>query len=102
MFVAMNRFRVAKGSEEAFETVWRERDSHLEGVPGFIDFKLLRGAAAADHTLYASHSLWASRAAFEDWTKSEAFRRAHKDAGGAKPLYLEAPVFEGFEAVEGA
>ncbi|MGZ3349177.1 MAG: antibiotic biosynthesis monooxygenase, partial [Xanthobacteraceae bacterium] len=27
MFIAMNRFRVKKGSEEAFEEVWLNRDS---------------------------------------------------------------------------
>jgi heme-degrading monooxygenase HmoA len=30
MFIAMNRFRVAQGSEAAFEQVWLSRDSHLE------------------------------------------------------------------------
>jgi heme-degrading monooxygenase HmoA len=29
MFIAMNRFRVAKGSEAAFEQVCLSRDSHL-------------------------------------------------------------------------
>jgi hypothetical protein len=38
MFIAMNRFRVAKGSEAAFEQVWVSRDSHLEKVPGFVEF----------------------------------------------------------------
>jgi heme-degrading monooxygenase HmoA len=37
MFIAMNRFRVAKGSEAAFEQVWMSRDSHLEKVPGFVE-----------------------------------------------------------------
>jgi heme-degrading monooxygenase HmoA len=43
MFIAMNRFRVAKGSEAAFEQVWMSRDSHLEKVPGFVGFRLLKG-----------------------------------------------------------
>ena len=43
MFIAMNRFRVAKGSEAAFEQVWMSRDSHLEKVPGFVEFHLLKG-----------------------------------------------------------
>ena len=51
MYIAMNRFRVTKGSE----------------------------------------------AAFEAWTKSEAFRKAHHKAGDNKPLYLGPPQFEGFE-----
>ena len=36
MFVAMNRFRVRTGYTNAFETVWRERDSRLNDAPGFI------------------------------------------------------------------
>src|ERR1039458_9222350 len=38
MFIAMNRFRVAKGSEADFEQVWLSRDSHLDKVPGFVEF----------------------------------------------------------------
>jgi len=101
MFIAMNRFRVAKGSEQDFENVWLNRDSQLNTLPGFVEFHLLKGPAADDHTLYASHTVWQSHAAFEAWTKSEAFRKAHANAGGNaggnKPLYLEHPKFEGFE-----
>jgi heme-degrading monooxygenase HmoA len=50
-----------------------------------------------DHTLYASHTVWVNRAAFEAWTQSEAFRAAHHRAGDNKPLYLGHPQFEGFE-----
>jgi len=97
MFIAMNRFRVRKGSEDAFEAVWLNRDTHLEKVPGFVEFRLLKGPQTEDYTLYASHSTWRSRAAFEAWTKSEAFRAAHARAGENRPLYLDHPQFEGFE-----
>ncbi|MFZ0125349.1 MAG: antibiotic biosynthesis monooxygenase [Xanthobacteraceae bacterium] len=97
MFIAMNRFRVRKGSEDAFEEVWLNRDTHLEKVPGFVEFHLLKGPQTDDYTLYASHSVWRSRAAFEAWTKSDAFRAAHNRAGENKPLYLDHPQFEGFE-----
>ncbi|MCB4821767.1 antibiotic biosynthesis monooxygenase family protein [Roseicella aerolata] len=100
MFIAMNRFRVAPGSEAAFETLWRSRDSHLQGVPGFVEFHLLKGPAREDHVLYASHSVWRSRADFEAWTRSEAFRMAHRHAGTTRPLYLGPPEFEGFESVQ--
>jgi heme-degrading monooxygenase HmoA len=39
----MNRFRVAKGCEATFEHVWLSRDSHLDKVPGFVAFHLLKG-----------------------------------------------------------
>jgi heme-degrading monooxygenase HmoA len=99
MFVAMNRFRIAPGAEADFEEMWRTRDSQLDKVEGFLSFKLLKGPAAADHTLYVSHSTWRDRAAFEAWTKSPHFRRAHQNAGDSKPMYLGPPQFEGFESV---
>lgn len=99
MFIAMNRFRIRPGHEADFEAVWRERDSYLDGVPGFRQFELLRGPQRDDHTLYASHTLWESRQAFEDWTRSEAFRAAHRSAGEDKGMYLGPPEFEGFDVV---
>lgn len=100
MFIAMNRFQVIRGEEAAFEEVWTSRDSHLGGVPGFVEFHLLRGPEAEDHTLFASHTVWRSRSDFEEWTRSEAFRKAHAGAGGNKPLYLGHPRFEGFEVIQ--
>jgi heme-degrading monooxygenase HmoA len=99
MFIAMNRFRVKRGAEEAFENVWLNRESYLDRVPGFVEFHLLKGPEAEDHTLYSSHTVWQSKAAFEEWTKSEEFRAAHARAGNdaTGPLYLEHPKFEGFE-----
>lgn len=100
MFIAMNRFRVGLGHEEAFEAVWLGRDIHIDRVPGFVAFHLLKGPVKEDHALYSSHTLWESREAFDAWTKSEAFRAAHRDAGGNKPLYIGHPEFEGFEVVQ--
>ena len=99
MFIAMNRFKVKKGSEAGFEKVWTSRDTHLERVPGFVEFHLLRGPEADDYTLFASHTIWQSRSHFEAWTKSAEFRAAHARAGDASTgsLYLEHPKFEGFE-----
>jgi heme-degrading monooxygenase HmoA len=99
MFIATNRFRIAHGREDEFVEIWRKRDTYLEGVPGFKEFHLLRGPREETYTLFASHSIWESRQAFEAWTKSEAFRKAHAQAGGARDLYLGPPQFEGFEVV---
>lgn len=101
MYIAMNRFKVRKGEEAAFEARWRERDSHLRSVPGFVEFHLLKGPVRDDHALYASHSRWRSLADFEAWTRSEAFRAAHRTAGEGRSLTLGHPEFEGFEVVEG-
>lgn len=100
MYIAMNRFQVRTGHEAEFEEVWKGRDSRLKGVPGFVEFHLLRGPNAETHTLYSSHTTWASRADFEAWTKSEAFRDAHRNAGNHRHMYLQGPHFEGFEVVQ--
>lgn len=98
MFIAMNRFQVKSGADAAFETLWATRESRLHTVPGFLEFHLLKGPVAEDHTLYATHTLWTDKAAFEAWTRSEEFRSAHAKAGhGADSLYLGHPRFEGFE-----
>lgn len=99
MFIAMNRFQIARGFEAAFEKLWRERDSYLAEVPGFRSFALLKGPEQEDHTLYSSHTVWESRAAFEAWTESDHFRRAHAQAKAPKGTYLGHPVLEIFEAV---
>lgn len=99
MFIAMNRFRIARGREDDFETLWRERESYLDDVPGFREFHLLRGPSDDEATLYASHSVWESRKAFEAWTESESFRKAHAQARAPKGTYLEHPRFEGFEVI---
>jgi heme-degrading monooxygenase HmoA len=101
MFVAANRFRVIPEHAAAFEQAWLTRESHLHEVPGFMTFHLLKGPAAQDHILYSSLTLWASRDAFEAWTRSEQFRRAHAGAGAvSKPTTLGPPQFEGFEVLQ--
>jgi heme-degrading monooxygenase HmoA len=76
MFIAMNRFKVIPGSQADFERVWTTRDTHLRKVPGFVEFHLLRGPEREDHVLFASHTIWRSRADFEAWTKSDRVQSA--------------------------
>ena len=100
MYIAMNRFSVLPGKEADFEHVWLSRETHLDGTPGFVAFHLLRGPKGEEHTLYSSHTVWRSRDDFEAWTRSDAFRAAHRDAGDNRPLYAGHPQFEGFEVIQ--
>ena len=99
MYIAMNRFKITLGRENDFENIWKERDTHLENVPGFKKFNLIKGKKQDTFTLYASHSEWSSEEDFLNWTKSEAFRQAHKGAGQHSDIYLGHPQFEGFEVI---
>lgn len=102
MFIAMNRFKVMKGSEHDFEQVWLTREVNLDKEPGFIAFHLLKGPERDEYSLYSSHTIWRSYADFEAWTKSESFRKSHANAGigKRKPTYLGHPEFEGFHVLQ--
>lgn len=95
IFIAMNHFRVDPERADDFEKHWRERESYLDRVPGFLRFALLR---SDDRSHYVSHTSWASRAAFEAWTESEAFRKAHAQARTPAGILQGPPRLELFEA----
>jgi heme-degrading monooxygenase HmoA len=100
MFIAMNRFRVIRGAEADFEAVWLNREVFINRELGFVAFHMLKGPQTEEYTLYVSHTMWASPEDFENWTRSESFRAAHKSAGGGKPLYIGGPQFEGFVSIQ--
>ncbi len=94
MFIAMNRFQVLPGRGDDFERIWRERDTYLDGVPGFIRFALLRGHDGE----YVSHSMWASREAFDAWTNSDSFRKSHAQ-GSLAGILAGPPAIGLYDAV---
>lgn len=100
MYLAMNRFTVRPENAEAFEALWLGRDSHLKEMDGFVEFHMLRGPEVDGLILFASHTVWASEEAFRGWTRSDAFRAAHKNAGGSAKLHEGTPTFEGFSAIQ--
>ncbi len=101
MFVAMNNFTTVPGQGTAFEEIWRNRETYLEEVPGFLHFVLLR-SDEEDH--YVSHSMWQSRAAFDRWTESESFVKGHRGASMAGILagHPHVELFEAVTSVDGA
>jgi len=64
-FIAMNRFKIVPNREKDFENIWKNRETHLNDVSGFIEFHLVKGNSEETHTVYASHSTWNSRKDFE-------------------------------------
>lgn len=96
LYVAMNHFSVNPERGKDFEEHWRRRESYLHEVPGFVRFALLRGDEPGS---YVSHSTWASREAFEGWTRSEAFRKAHAQARTPEGILTGPPRLRTFEAV---
>ena len=103
-FVAMNRFSVVEGSEDAFEARFANRESTLASFDGFKGFMLLRREGTADDGFtHSTWSLWRDRAAFEVWRDSE--KRAGKPkpaAGGGGPppnIFVRPPVPTFYESI---
>ncbi len=99
-YIAMNNFRVAADQAEQFEARWQRRRSYLQDVPGFTQFQLLRGDTQEGQVHYVSHSTWASRQAFEAWTKSDSFVQAHRGEPLPQGMVLGPPQVELFDVVE--
>jgi heme-degrading monooxygenase HmoA len=124
MYIAMNRFQVRPGREADFEAQWRSRETYISDVPGFVAFALLKNEPMpaghgghehghADHghehshghtheapafTEYVSHTTWRSRADFDAWRQSEAFRLAHAQ-GSIEGVLVGPPVPSLYDAV---
>ncbi|RMG91139.1 MAG: antibiotic biosynthesis monooxygenase [Zetaproteobacteria bacterium] len=99
MFVTMNRFRIRPEFWADFEERFRSRESLLAEVPGFVRNMVLRPVeGAGDH--HVVMTIWESREAFQNWTQSEAFRKAHARAGRTpKEWFSEPSQLEAFESV---
>ena len=95
MFVAMNSFNVTGGKEAEFERIWRDRESYLKDVPGFVQFALLKGDAAGE---YISHTTWRDRDAFVTWTQSESFVQGHRQGGSLSGVVDGPPQLKTYEA----
>lgn len=100
MYIAMNRFTVRTDNANAFEKLWLGRDSHLKDMEGFVEFHMLKGPENDGEILYSSHTTWASEETFNAWTRSPAFRDAHKNAGKTAKLHEGHPTFEGFTTIQ--
>jgi hypothetical protein len=89
MFIAMNRFRVAKGSEAAFEQVWMSRDSHLDKVPGLWSFTFSRAPR-----LRITPSMPLTRCGKAGLCSRHGPNQRRSRVGHSKPLYLDHLQFE--------
>lgn len=99
MYIAMNRFKITNEHINDFIDIWKTRNSSLDQVQGFVDFKLLSGPKDDTATLFVSHSIWESQVAFKNWTESENFKSAHRGAKAPAGTYVDHPKFEGFEVI---
>jgi heme-degrading monooxygenase HmoA len=93
MFVAINRLRCPASYAEHLERAFRHA-GNLQGVQGFVSFRFLRNTREGEPLEYLAETTWESRAAYEAWTRSESFARAHRAGDGDSPLSASLETYE--------
>lgn len=89
-FVAINRLQVPAEYAEHLERAF-QRSSNMRGVPGFLAFRFLRSQEGGEYLVYTE---WTDRAAYERWTESDAFRRAHAGSNQSSPVRSHLELYE--------
>ena len=76
MFVAISRFVVANGMEEAVRTAFVDRPHAVDKADGFVRMEVLRPAEHPEE--FWSMTWWTDEATFDHWHRSHAFKDAHR------------------------
>jgi heme-degrading monooxygenase HmoA len=79
-FVAVNVLSVPEGAGSTLEQRFARRAGSVERAAGFEHFELLRPLEGTES--YLVYTRWASREAFEEWTRSQSFAAGHGQASG--------------------
>lgn len=101
MIAVMNRIPVNAEYADAFEERFSDRAALVDGMEGFVAFRLLRPTEAGDP--YIVMTFWQSRADFEAWTESDEFKKGHAMAGRLpREAFLGHPKIEVMEIIQAA
>lgn len=79
MFVVCNRISINPEHVDVFEERFRSRAGLVDTMPGFVAFQLLRPVKSGDS--YIVMVTWQSKADYQAWMKSQAFKDGHARAG---------------------
>jgi len=98
MFIAMNRFLINNDFSNQFVDVWKNRESYLNQVDGFMKLRLLKEQKDQENgRTFISYSEWRTEADFLKWMEGEFSQKAHKKSSLPKEAYLGRPEFKGYQ-----
>ena len=101
MISVMNRIPVNPNHAVAFEKRFSDRAALVDGMDGFVAFRLMRPINPEDP--YIVMTFWESKAHFEAWTQSAEFKEGHARAGRLpQEAFLGHPKIEIMEIIQEA
>jgi heme oxygenase (mycobilin-producing) len=89
MITTANRISVHPDYAAQFEENFRNRAALVDRMPGFVSNQLLRPVNAGDP--YIVLTVWETRAHFEQWVGSDAFREGHARSSSLPKETFSAP-----------
>lgn len=93
MIVVMNRIAIKAEFGLAFEERFADRAALVDGMEGFVSFRLLRPTKSGDP--YIVMTFWETHEHFLAWTQSPEFKGGHARAGR-----LPSTAFKGHPTLE--
>ncbi len=75
-FIAMSRFVVANGMEEAVRQAFVDRPHLVDGAPGFVRMSVLRPAEQPAEFWLLTY--WKDEASYLAWHKGHAYHASHR------------------------
>ncbi len=101
MIAVMNRIPVNPDFNEAFEERFADRAALVDGMDGFVSFRLLRPTKEGDP--YIVLTIWESHEHFKAWTESDEFKKGHAQSGRLPhEAFLGHPNLEIMEVLQSA
>ncbi|MEM7118822.1 MAG: antibiotic biosynthesis monooxygenase [Chloroflexota bacterium] len=101
MISVMNRIPVNPEYATAFEERFSDRAALVDGMDGFVAFRLMRPSKPEDP--YIVMTFWETKAHFEAWTQSEEFKEGHARAGRLpREAFMGHPKIEVMEIIQEA
>ncbi|MEM6284521.1 MAG: antibiotic biosynthesis monooxygenase [Chloroflexota bacterium] len=102
MYIVHNRITIKPAFADDFEQRFAERSGQVDGMDGFVSFKILRHAdATAESIMFVVQTVWESEAHFTAWTESDAFKAQHAQSRTLpSEAFLGRPIIEKFNAIQ--
>ncbi|GEB33823.1 MULTISPECIES: antibiotic biosynthesis monooxygenase family protein [Brevibacillus] len=83
MYVSMNRLKVPADYQSHLERAFGGGGERMKEVPGFLEFLFLAPTEGDEYIVFTK---WTDEESFQNWTQSEAFKRAHSGTNQNSPV----------------
>jgi heme-degrading monooxygenase HmoA len=101
MIIVCNRIPVNPAYAKLFEERFMDRARLVDGMEGFLSFHLLRPDNPDNP--YTVMTYWESKATYEAWVNSDAFKEGHARSGSLpQEAFLSHPKLEVYEVISSA